>query len=911
MKHFKPRNAYALIILITLVFLFQGCASVPVTGEGQPLMLTKVEPRDIDGKTEIAIESSAPIEQYTSFQLSDPQRLVIDITDAQLGSVPDQIKIPGSASNITLSQKDNIVRVEIGLSPSAGESKVYQADGKILVELAKPVGGEQSTATAEGAAASAPAAAVVPVPPVVAGEPVAAQPEAAAPAAQAPETAAQPQPEQTAAAPAQPEAVAAAPATPVEAPVVAPVVVPVAAPAPSAQPATVVSSIKAIPGDKGVTVVITGNGGMNPKTFTLQKPTNRIVIDIPGVQSKVKSPVIKVGKKGLDKIRVGQYGAPDAKVRVVLDITKNQPFTVTPDGDTLVVALGVAAPPVPSKVAEAQPAPAPPAETAAAPAAAPVVAAVVPETPAPAAPAAEAPVAAPAATEAAAAPVAAPVVAAVVPETSAPAAPAAEAPVAAPAATEAAAAPKTEAPAAVVPVPAETQPAKTETAVAEPVPSSNAAAASKKRTAGVEAALFNGISKYAGRKISLDLQDADLVNVMRLFAEVANLNIILAPDVRGKVTVRMVNVPWDQAMDIILKMNGLGYALEDNVLRIATIATLTKEADDEMKAKEAKKKAEDLITRIIPINFTTASLIEGTIKKSLSPRGETTTDVRTNTLIVKDIARNVDEVVTLIKILDKPIAQVMIEARIVEASLNFTRQFGIQWGGAANFNAAHGNATGLSFPNSIGVTGAVGASASGNYVVNMPANVAQGSGGAVSMTFGSISKALNLDLVLSALESTGEGKIISSPKVSALDNKEAKIEQGLSIPYSTISASGTSIQFIDAKLALIVTPHVTPDNRIFLKITATKNAPDLTFPLVMGMPAIRKNEASTEILLSDGETAVIGGILTLNRQQSVEKVPFLGDIPLIGWLFKSKKNTEDKGELMIFLTPRVLKQEAI
>jgi type IV pilus assembly protein PilQ len=402
---------------------------------------------------------------------------------------------------------------------------------------------------------------------------------------------------------------------------------------------------------------------------------------------------------------------------------------------------------------------------------------------------------------------------------------------------------------------------------------------------------------------------------LRLFAEVANLNMILSPDVKGKVTVRMVNIPWDQAMDIILRMNGLGYVLEDNVLRIATVSALTREAEDESKAKEAKKKAEDLITRIAAINYSKAKDIEPTLKKSLSTRGETVVDERTNTIIIKDIARNVDEVMTLVKILDKPIAQVMIEARIVEATTNFTRDIGVQWGGTSLHDAAHGNATGFTFPNSITVTGGptmeTTPSGSGNFFVNLPAATARGSGGAIGFTFGSLNKALNLDLVLSAMESTGEGKVISSPRVSALDNKEAKIEQGQSIPYSTTSASGTQVQFVDAKLALTVTPHVTPDNKIFMKINATKNAPDTSLVGAGGQPSIRKNEATTEILLSDGETAVIGGILIIDRAESIQKVPFFADLPLIGWLFKQKISTDNKRELLIFITPRVIKQEVI
>jgi type IV pilus assembly protein PilQ len=204
------------------------------------------------------------------------------------------------------------------------------------------------------------------------------------------------------------------------------------------------------------------------------------------------------------------------------------------------------------------------------------------------------------------------------------------------------------------------------------------------------------------------------------------------------------------------------------------------------------------------------------------------------------------------------------------------------------------------------------ASGSGNYFVNMPAPAgASTGGGAIGFTFGSISKSLNLDLVLSALESTGEGKVISTPRVSALDNKEAKIEQGSSIPFSTTSASGTQIQFIDAKLSLIVTPHATPDNKIFMKIQATKNAPDTSLLGASGQPSIAKNEATTEILLADGETAVIGGILVVDRGQTITKVPFFGDLPLIGWLFKSKTMSETKKELIIFITPRVVRQEVI
>jgi len=805
MKYAQPLKIWWLIILISFVSVLQGCASkTPATAkqQGPLVVINKIEPRDIDGKAELTIEGTGPIQQYTSFQLTDPLRLVVDISDADLGTFKDKINVKSGAMNdITPSQKDNIARLEIGLSQAA-DTKVYQSDGKLMVEIAKPGEAVKPTEEAKPGEEATPAA------------------ETVAPAA--PQEASK---QET-----------------VEAP-----------PAEKAT-ATIVSMVKATAGKDGVKVVITADGTMNPHAFMVEKPTKKLVVDIPGVKSKVKQSVIPVRKGGLKTVRVGKH--PD-KVRVVLDLTKALDYTVTPEGNSLIIAMGAAAAAKPVEK---------PAQERAASQEQEKATAVEKE-------------------------------AAVPQETTAVVPP----PVnqeQATAVEKEAAQPKE----AVVPVPLPTKKER--------------ASAGRQAMGGAETALLAGSNKYTGRRISLDLQDADLINVMRLFAEVANLNIILAPDVKGKVTVRMVNIPWDQAMDTILRMNGLGYALEDNILRIASVSALTKESDEESKAKEAKKKAEDLITRMIPINYATAAGIEGTIKKSLSPRGETVVDARTNTLIIKDIARNVDEVVSLIRVLDKPIAQIMIEARIVEASLTFSRQLGVQWGGNFNANAAHGNPTGLSFPNSIGVTGgpSMGTtpSGNGNFLVNMPAAAGAGTGGgAIGFQFGSLSKALNLDLVLSALESTGEGKIISQPKISALDNKEAKIEQGVSIPFSTTSASGTQIQFIDAKLALTVTPHATPDNKIFLKITATKNAPDTSILGASGQPSIRKNEATTEILLADGETAVIGGVLTTSKTESYTKVPFFGDLPFIGWLFKSKTTNETKGELLIFITPRLVKQEVI
>lgn len=776
MTSVQPRiKIGCLLLLVPFMIMLNGCAGTtpPVTQGTKLVVIDKIEPRETDGKTELVISGGDPILQYTSFQLTEPLRLVVDIPDADVSNFKDPLIVSkGTVGTITPTQMDSIARLEIGLSQAA-DTKVYQLNGKLIVELAKPV--DTAKAETEAITAATPAEPIAPVP---AGE------------------------------------------VPVQEKVAA----------------TVVTSVKAKAGKDGVNVVITGNGTIQPNTFMLEG--KRLVIDIPGAISKVKPSVIPVRKGGLDKVRVGQHKDKDEKkVRVVLDLTKTMEYTVTPDGNTVVIAMNAAA------AASAAAAEAPVQEkTAGAPTAAPAVEKEV----------------------------AAPPVAAAAP---APAAP---------------------------PVPPAAPKEAFEEAAIQPLTQ--------------EQALVVGTNKFTGKKISLDLQDADLITVMRLFAEVANLNIILAPDVKGKVTVRMVKIPWDQAMDIILRMNGLGYVLEDNILRIATTADLTKEAKEQLESKEAKKKAEDLVTRVVSINYTGAKTLEPTLKKSLSPRGETVVDERTNTIIIKDIARNMDEVLALIKVLDKTIPQVIIEAKIVEATLNFSRELGVQWGIDYKAGAGTGNPTGLQFPNSIGVTGAPGAgigpSGVGNYLVNLPAATGQGAGGAIGFTFGSLSKAFNLDLVLSALETTGEGKVISTPRVSALDNKEARISQGVSIPYLSVSSAGTTVQFIDANLELIVTPHVTPDNKIFMKIKAKKNAPDASI-VVLGQPSIRKNEAETEILLNDGETAVIGGILIIDRGTSESKVPFLGDLPLIGWLFRSNTAAETKRELLIFIKPNIVRAEVI
>jgi type IV pilus assembly protein PilQ len=302
----------------------------------------------------------------------------------------------------------------------------------------------------------------------------------------------------------------------------------------------------------------------------------------------------------------------------------------------------------------------------------------------------------------------------------------------------------------------------------------------------------------------------------------------------------------------------------------------------------------------------------GRVKDVLSDRGSVSVDERTNVLIVKDIPEKLVAAEGLVRLLDLETPQVLIEARIVEASSNFNRALGVQWGGNAAMNQVNGNPTGLIFPYNATAVGAAGGgpttgtAGSPNYAVNLPAAIGQGSGGGVGFTFGTIGGAFNLNLRLSALENTGTVKTISAPKITTIDNKEATIGQGISIPFSQTSASGVNTTFIEAKLELKVTPHVTADGNVLLKIKATNNAPNPQLTGSNGQPSISKREADTEVLVKDGDTTVIGGIYTRATSSRRSTIPWFGRIPVLGYFFRTTTNQDDHTELLIFITPRIL-----
>jgi len=413
---------------------------------------------------------------------------------------------------------------------------------------------------------------------------------------------------------------------------------------------------------------------------------------------------------------------------------------------------------------------------------------------------------------------------------------------------------------------------------------------------------------YTGRKLSLDFKDADIKNILRLIAEVSNFNVIAADDVTGKVTMRLVDVPWDQALDVVLQAKGLGKIQVGNVIWVAPREALKRQEQDLLEQRRAKEKLEDLLDDLIPINYASAKDIMPQVKGILSDRGDIKVDERTNTLIVKDIASRMTKVKNLVKSLDTKTPQVLIEARIVEARMSFQRELGIKWGFEGAF--ARGDTT-------VGVGGGISGTTLGiatREVLNLPAVARAGVPGGIAkegileaiFSRGSIQ---SLDIAISAHENKGDVRVISSPKIATLDNKEASIEQGLRIPYPKLTTEGTvTTDFIDANLKLTVTPHVTNDGYIKLIIKAKKDAPDFTNP-VLGVPSIDKKEAITEVLVKDAGVAAIAGIYTVERTDAGEGLPLLGKIPLLGWLFKREVKEDSRRDLLIFISPKISKEQ--
>ncbi|MBT9139330.1 MAG: Type IV pilus biogenesis and competence protein PilQ [Syntrophomonadaceae bacterium] len=406
--------------------------------------------------------------------------------------------------------------------------------------------------------------------------------------------------------------------------------------------------------------------------------------------------------------------------------------------------------------------------------------------------------------------------------------------------------------------------------------------------------------------VSLDFQDADIVPILRLLGDVSGYNMVIHPDVKGKITMKLMNVPWEQALDIILKTFNLEKVIDGNVIKIVTLDVIQKEKDAIAKAKDAADKAEDIEIKVFVVNYADVDKVKDSIDKGkiLSPRGNISTDARTRSLIVKDIPSSLDQIQWLVKTLDRQTPQVLIEARIVEMNTNFTRDIGVQWGGQYRPRMGADNTT---IRGGLGTTITGGQSAGGG-LINLPISGALTQTSAVTIGYLNAAQTFGLDLRLSAAETVGKAKIISSPKLMTIDNEKAEITHGTQVPVVTPGTTTTppTVTYKDANLKLIVTPSIAPDDSIFLNIEITNDVPDFTRTIQGNVP-IDKREAKNKVLVKNGETVVIGGILRTREDEGEDRVPGLHNIPILGWLFKREMKKTESQEMLIFITPRIVK----
>ncbi|MEX2270855.1 MAG: type IV pilus secretin PilQ [Vicinamibacterales bacterium] len=404
-----------------------------------------------------------------------------------------------------------------------------------------------------------------------------------------------------------------------------------------------------------------------------------------------------------------------------------------------------------------------------------------------------------------------------------------------------------------------------------------------------------GTRQYQGHNISLDLQGSQLRDVLRLFANISGLNMVIDAAIEGTVDIILTEVPWDQALEIILRAHNLGYAIDGTVVRVAKLDTLRSEETQRAELEKARAEAGELIVKTYALSYAQAPAIATmlTTGRILSPRGQPVVDERTNTLIITDLAANQATAEQLIRGLDRPEPQVEIEARIVQTTRDFARSIGIQWGLNGRVTPAIGNTTGLAFPNSGTVDSAV----------DLGVDTASS---AIALSLGAINGAFNLDVALSALERSGKGRVLSTPRVTTQNNNPAQMYQGIQIPIQTVANNTVTVTFKDAALSLQVTPQVTAAGTVIMQIVLENATADFSRQ-VNGIPPIDTQRALTRVQIDDGATTVIGGIFVSREQATQDRTPILHRIPLLGWLFKRDETQDESRELLIFITPRVLR----
>ena len=423
--------------------------------------------------------------------------------------------------------------------------------------------------------------------------------------------------------------------------------------------------------------------------------------------------------------------------------------------------------------------------------------------------------------------------------------------------------------------------------------------------------------RYTGEPISVNLKDVDLKDFFRLIHEISGLNVVLDPNVKGTLTIVLDEVPWDQALDIVLQNNGLDKQLTGNVLRIATRETLKREAETQRDLAIAQAQAVAPVTITRVLSYAKAATMKDTLKKFLSPRGDILSDDRSNQLIIRDIPSVIPVIDNLIHQLDRKSQQVEIEARVVSASRSFAQDIGVQWGFAGTTTSGRTifggpasvgvspvqTGSGLPAPPLIGTPG----TNSGSSTPGLPLNVNLGAGVPTSGFYiGHRSPNFAVDLFITAAESKGVGKLLSKPKVITQNNEKAIVKQGTKIPIQTTINNTISVQYIDAVLQLEVTPQITAEGTVFMDVLVENTQIDNGIPRVQGIPALDTQAAQTKVTVADGGTVVIGGIIVTQQQTDITQVPIVGSLPVIGYLFRRTNVTVQSQELLFFITPRII-----
>ena len=637
------------------------------------------------------------------------------------------------------------------------------------------------------------------------------------------------------------------------------------------QPAQL-DDVLAVADSTGVSVQLNGQGPLEVKAFTLENPP-RVVVDLKGVVNRVSRRVHPVGTAGVKQVRVAQFAtSPEPVVRVVVDLDQQMPYRVDSTAQGALLRVGgepaeaVASAPAaqPVEVAQAVPPPAPPVQES------PPAATQAPPAPAPAAEKTA---------EAAQAPVK------IVDE------PGPQQP-----ATGALTAPPVEQPKQAPP--AESPWTTSQAAMAEQAaPPVNVITGTKE--------VESQVARFTGEQISLELKDADIKDVLRTFAKITGLNVVVDPDVSGSVTVNLENVPWDQCLDIILRINRLGYSVENNVLRVARMERLTQEKSQAAAFRKESENAAPLRTITKTLSYAKAAQVKALLTSQgfiLSDRGSVVVDERSNMLIIRDANDRLEGIVNLIDSVDQPNKQVVIEARIVESTRRFAQQLGVVWGFTGAADAEHGTSTGWKFPNWATISGSSAFAAQPTEGRNITGQ------GIVQFAFGDILDSFNLNFTLAAAENDGTIKIVSSPKVTAQNNEKAHIQSGILLPIQTVANQTVTVQYVDATLAMDVTPQITAEGTVLLDIDLKKRqpAPGVNIAGGQNVPIVTR-DAKTRVMVRDGGTTVIGGIYQFTDNDQKSGIPGLNRLPLIGWMFGSKTVENQHDELLIFITPRIVK----